>query len=71
MALKREGTTTEHVFKIHIGSASQGALILLGEKVHDVHLYVLSLLPRVGQVTAVRSLGPQNHEEARAGEELN
>lgn len=31
VALKRAGTTTEHVFKIHIGSASQGALILVME----------------------------------------
>lgn len=31
VALKREGTTAERVFKIHIGSASQGALRLLME----------------------------------------
>lgn len=32
VALKREGTTTEHVFKIHIGSASQGVLMLMVEE---------------------------------------
>lgn len=32
VAPKREGTASEHVFKIHIGSASQGVLMLLVEE---------------------------------------
>lgn len=46
VALKREGTATEHVFKIHIGSASgsgglSGGLDAAGGgKVHEAHLYV-------------------------------
>lgn len=48
MALKREGTATEHVFKIHIGSASQGVLMLLVEERCTGLIYLCVLMVQGG-----------------------
>lgn len=48
VALKRGGTTTEHVFKIHIGSVSQGVLMLLVEGRYKRLIYICVPLAQGG-----------------------